>query len=101
MKYPWFKRWGWFHLPVSAPGIIATLLALGFCAQAFVAIDRHSHSVTDTLENVFPYLGISFLLVDWLAGRTSRGIEHSPDRPIDRDAALSFEGRAGARDARP
>ena len=72
MKYPWFKRCGWLPLPVSPAGAFITVLALAVCAQAFLAVDRHSHSVSDTLYNVFPFIACCFLLVDWLAGRTSR-----------------------------
>jgi len=72
MKTIWFKRWGGFYLPVSLPGIVITLAAAAFCAQAFLAIDRHSHSVSDTLYGVFPFFACGFLLFDWIAGRTSR-----------------------------
>ncbi len=71
MKTPWFKRLGWFYLPVSPPGVVITLAALAFCAQVFLAIDRKSHSATDTLYGVFPFFACAFLLFDWLAGRTS------------------------------
>jgi hypothetical protein len=72
MKTQWFKRLGWFYLPVSLPGAIITLAALAFCVQVFVAVDRHSHSVSDTLYGVFPFFASGFLLFDWIAGRTSR-----------------------------
>jgi hypothetical protein len=72
MKTRWFKRTGWFYLPVSLPGAIITLAALAFCVQVFVAVDRHSHSVSGTLYGVFPFFASAFLLFDWIAGRTSR-----------------------------
>jgi hypothetical protein len=71
MKTNWFKRWGWFHVPVSAPGVALCLLAMLFCLQVFVAVDRHSHSASDTLYGVFPFFVCTFLLLDWVAGRTS------------------------------
>ena len=71
MKIKWFKRWGWFHLPVSWQGVIIILAALIFCAQVFWAIDRRSHSATDTLYGVFPFFACSFLLLDWIAHRAS------------------------------
>ena len=70
MKTNWFKRVGWIHLPVSVPGAIIALLALAFCAQVFFAIDRNSHSASDTLYGVFPYFACAFLLYDWIAART-------------------------------
>ena len=71
MKTVWFKRVGWFYLPVSVPGAVITLAALAFCAQVFLAVDRHSHSASDTLYGVFPFFACAFLLVDWIAGRTN------------------------------
>lgn len=71
MKTPWFKRVGWFYVPTSFPGTITTLFAAGFLVHTFIIVDRSSHSVSDTLYGVFPFLTGTFLLLDWLAGRTS------------------------------
>jgi hypothetical protein len=71
MKTTWFKRLGWFYVPVSVPAAIATILAALFSAQVFLAVDRHSHSVSDTLYGVFPFFVCTFLLLDWFAERTS------------------------------
>ena len=72
MKTIWFKRWGWFYLPISLPGVVIALAALAFYVQIFLVIDRNSHSVSDTLYGVFPFVASSFLLFDWIAGQTSR-----------------------------
>jgi hypothetical protein len=71
MKTIWFKRFGWFHLPTSIPGAILCLLAALFCFTVFMAADRHSHSVSDTLYGVFPFFVCTFLLLDWIGERTS------------------------------
>ena len=71
MKIQWFKRIGWFYVPVSASGAVVCLLAALFCVTVFVAVDRHSHSVSDTLYGVFPFFVCTFLLVDWIGGRAS------------------------------
>jgi hypothetical protein len=71
MKIRWFKRFGWFNVPVSLPGAIICLLAALFCLTVFKAVDRHSHSASDTLYGVFPFFACTFLLVDWIAGRLS------------------------------
>ena len=71
MNTVWFKRVGWFYLPASVTGIIIALAALAFCAQVFLAVDRHSHSVSDTLYGIFPFFACAFLLFDWIAARTS------------------------------
>lgn len=70
MNNEWFKRIGWFHLPVSMPGGVAAVGALAFCVNVFIAIDRHSHSNTDTLYGVFPFFVCTFLMYDWLARNT-------------------------------
>lgn len=73
MGHMWFKPLGWVYRPVSWQGIAAVLVAIALCVQVFIAIDRHSHSVSDTLYGVFPYYAAVFLLLDWLASRTSAG----------------------------
>ncbi len=71
MKTKWFKKLGWFYLPVSVPGGVACLFAVVFCLTVFRAVDRHSHSVSDTLYGIFPFFVCTFLLLDWLARKTS------------------------------
>ena len=74
MKVQWFKRLGWFYLPISVPGVVILLAVLAFCIQVFFAIDRKSHSISDTLYGVFPFFTGAFLLLDWIASRTSEKI---------------------------
>ena len=71
MKTNWFKRFGWFFVPVSVPGAVVSFLAILFCLTVFQAVDRHSHSVSDTLYSVFPFFVCTFLMIDWIGGRTS------------------------------
>jgi hypothetical protein len=71
MNIKWFKRFGWFYVPVSVSGAVMSLLAVLFCLTVFRAVDSHSHSVSDTLYGVFPFFVCTFLLLDWIAGRTS------------------------------
>jgi len=71
MKLAWFRPWGWVYRPVSAAGWLALAAVILFCVHVFAAIDRHSHSVSDTLYGVFPYFASSFLLLNWLAGKTA------------------------------
>jgi len=72
MKTNWFKRFGWFHLPVSVPGFLLDLLAGIFCLSVFLAVDRHAHSASDTLYGIFPFFACTFLLREWIADRTSK-----------------------------
>jgi len=67
----WFRRWGWLHRPVTLAGVIVTLLPLAFCANVFIAVDRHSHSASDTLYGVYPFFVTTFLLWSWVADRTA------------------------------
>ena len=79
MKMKWFKRLGWFHIPVSFSGALVLMLALVFCLTVFRAIDRHSQSATDTLYGVFPFFVCTFLMLDWIASRTCAAArEHGP-----------------------
>jgi hypothetical protein len=81
MKNAWFKRAGWFYFPVALPGAVLTVMALIFSVQVFIAIDRHSHSVSDTFYGIFPYFACCFLLMNWIASNTSS--EKSPATKTD------------------
>lgn len=71
MAKQWFVPVGWVHRPRSWQGYAVTAAAAVFCAQAFMAIDRHSHSASDTLFGFFPFVVPAFLLVNWIASKTS------------------------------
>ena len=71
MKHEWFAAWGWIYRPVALAGWILTLLAVAFCAQVFIAIDRHSHSASDTLFGIFPYVVPTLLVLERIAAKTS------------------------------
>jgi len=67
----WFVAWGWVYRPVTWHAIVLVLLAALFCIQVFVAIDRHSHSASDTLYGLFPYVVSCLVLLNWVASKTS------------------------------
>jgi len=71
MKTRWFKPWGWIHRPVTWEGLLIVALAVLFCVQVFVAVDRHSHSVSDTLYGIFPFVVPSLIVLEWIAAKTS------------------------------
>ena len=71
MKLTWFKPWGWIYRPVSWQAVIVILLALAFCVNVFIAIDRNSHSVSDTLYGIFPFVVPTLMLLNWVASKTS------------------------------
>ena len=71
MKTTWFKKSGWFYIPSSIIGVVLILLTLAFCVTVFIAVDRNSHSISDTLYGVFPYFVSALTILFWIAGNTS------------------------------
>ena len=74
MKHFWFRRVGWLYYPVAWQGAVIVFLAITFCVNVFIAVNRHSHSASDTLYGVFPYFVCTFLLVNWVASNTSPSV---------------------------
>ena len=72
MRQPWFRPWGWIYRPIAVPGWIVVMLAAMFCTNVFMAVDRHSHSASDTLCGIFPFVVPALGIVDWIASRTSK-----------------------------
>lgn len=70
MNRRWFVQWGWVYRPVSPIGVALTLGALAFCVHVFFVVDARSHSVSDTLYGIFPYVVPCLLLLGWVASRT-------------------------------
>lgn len=66
----WFRPMGLLFRPASLAGWLISLAVIGFCIQAFIAVDRHSHSGSDTLYGIFPFWAPAFLLLAWIADRT-------------------------------
>ena len=71
MRFNWFRPWGWIYRPVTWQGVLIVGVALIFCAQVFLVVDRSSHSVSDTLYGIFPYVVPTFILLNWFASKTS------------------------------
>lgn len=71
MSRRWFHTWGWVYRPVSWEGTLLVVVLLAFWVNVSLGIDRHSHSASDTMYGVFPYIVTSFLLLLWVAGKTS------------------------------
>ncbi len=70
----WFKPWGWVYRPISIVGWVITILMIIFCVQVFLAVDRHSHSVSDTMYGIFSFVVPALGVWLWLASKTS----HAP-----------------------
>jgi hypothetical protein len=71
MTRAWFKPWGWIYRPASWQAMVLVMFAAVFCVQVFLAVDRRSHSVSDTFYGVFPYVVPCLMLLNWVASKTS------------------------------
>lgn len=71
MSFIWFRKVGWVHRPVSPVGWTIVVLTAALILQVFRAVDRHSHSVSDTLWGVFLYAALFLIIADWVAAHTS------------------------------
>jgi hypothetical protein len=47
----WFSHSGIFFIPKSIAGWLIALLSIAYLIFAFIQIDGHSHSVSDTMIN--------------------------------------------------
>lgn len=72
MSPNWFKKTGWIYIPTSLTGTVITLTVIAFCTTVFIAIDRNSQSVSDTLYGIFPFFVSAFTLLFWIASNTSK-----------------------------
>lgn len=57
--------------PVSPTGWILTLLLVAACVWVFAAVDRKSHSASDTLIGVFPHATLFIMTTCWIASHTA------------------------------
>jgi hypothetical protein len=71
MKTIWFKKFGWFYLPVHAMGLFVSLLAIVFMLPVCLAIIRNGHSVSDDLYHIFVYGTCTAFWWKWVAEKTS------------------------------
>jgi hypothetical protein len=71
MRNRWFRPWGWIYRPISWQGVLVVLFALTFSLQVFLAVDRRSHSVSDTFYGTFPYVVPTWTVAYWIASKSS------------------------------
>ena len=71
MEQKWFKKAGWVYLPINTMGVIVTILAIAFMVPVVMAADRHAHSVTDELYEIFVYATCTAFWWKWVAEKTS------------------------------
>jgi hypothetical protein len=74
MTRTWFKPWGWVYRPASWQAVVLIFLAAVFCVQVVIAVDRHSHSVSDTLYGIFPFVVPCLMILNWVVEDKSAGV---------------------------
>jgi hypothetical protein len=71
MKQIWFKRTGWFYIPVHSLGFLVTILAVVFMVPIVMAVVHNGHSVTDDLYQIFVFATCTAFWWKWVAEKTS------------------------------
>ena len=71
MKQVWFKKVGWVYLPVNFMGVLVTLLAIAFMVPVVIASNRHAHSNSDELYEIFVFGTCTAFWWKWVAEKTS------------------------------
>ena len=67
------RQFGWVYLPRSVLSWVVAVGMAAFCVSVFLAVDRKSHSVSDTLYGIFPYWSLVFLLWNWFGAQLEKG----------------------------
>jgi hypothetical protein len=70
MKQTWFKKFGWFYLPIHPAGIFVTIMAIVFLVPVYMAIIRNGHSVSDDLYEMFVYTTCTAFWWKWVVEKT-------------------------------
>ena len=71
MNFHWFSRKGIFFVPSSVIAWVILLGAISYLVWTFLDIDSRSHSVSDTLYGIFPFVVPCLMLLNWVASKTS------------------------------
>jgi hypothetical protein len=74
MKYPWFRRYGIFWLPVTLMGWILLAAFAAVAVFLFLDIDSQSHSASDTLRPFIIDLFLLFIVYSFTGFLTSPGV---------------------------
>jgi hypothetical protein len=73
IRRTWFRPWGWIYRPRTWEGFLITILFIAFCVNVFIVVDHQSHSASDTLYGIFPFVAPAFLIWNWIASKTCGG----------------------------
>lgn len=67
----WFKKTGWIYLPISAEGLMVTVLAFVCMVPVTIVVIRNGHSVSDNLYHLFVYATCTAFWWKWVAEKTA------------------------------
>jgi len=67
----WFKKVRWSYLPVSWQGWVTYIPYATYLVLVFMAVDRRSRSVSDTVFDIFPQWVAATVVMHWFASHTS------------------------------
>ncbi len=71
-KKRWFKEFGWVYIPIKWQGFLLTGFILLFSINIFIVVDANSHSVSDTLFGIFPYVVPALIILYLVAVKKSK-----------------------------
>jgi hypothetical protein len=71
MEKLFFKKQGLLYIPVHMAGWLLILISVAACLWFFIAIDRNSHSASDSLIHFFVYATAVAFWFKWIADATS------------------------------
>jgi hypothetical protein len=69
---PWFKPVRGSYLPNSWQGWLTYIPFIYWLAVTFVVIDRHTHSVGETIIGIVPFWVSGVVVMHWVAKATSK-----------------------------
>ncbi len=72
MNKRWFREIGWVYIPINWKGFLITGFIIMFCVNVFLVIDANSHSASDTLFGIFPYVIPALIILYLVAVKTSK-----------------------------
>jgi len=71
-KKRWFKKVNVLYIPINWKGFLVTGFIFLFCLNIFIIVDVNSHSVSDTLFGVFPYVVPALIILYLIAVKKSK-----------------------------
>lgn len=91
-----FRKTGWIYLPTSISGAIISLGALAANIWFFVVLDRNSHSASDTLITLLPFMVSIWVIYGFIASNCSeKGQKFKKNEKINNNASRKLRNGDG------